>query len=155
MGKALGPRCHTYPEIGMQIARSGDVMFIRLDHGEDILASLADAVREEKGTLALTTGLGMISDFEIGYFDSGSYITKAFTEAHELLSMQGSVATEGDPRLHIHVTVADKSHSAFGGHLLRGKVWMSNEIVALRIEGLSSSRDVDPVKKVGILQLRT
>lgn len=139
----------------MQIAKSGNVVFIRLDHGEDILASLADAVREEKNTLALTTGLGMISDFEIGYFDNGNYLRKAFTEAHELLSMQGSVATEGDPRLHIHVTVADKSHSAFGGHLLRGKVWMSNEIVALRVEGLSSSRELDPVKKVGVLQLRT
>lgn len=130
-------------------------MFIRLDHGEDILASLSDAVHEEKSTLALTTGLGMISDFEIGYFDNGEYLRKAFAEAHELLSMQGSVATEGDPRLHIHVTVADKTHSAFGGHLLRGKVWMSNEIVALRVEGLSSSRELDTVKKVGVLQLRT
>lgn len=130
-------------------------MFIRLDHGEDILASLSDAVHEEKSTLALTTGLGMISDFEIGYFDNGKYLRKVFAEAHELLSMQGSVATEGDPRLHIHVTVADKTHSAFGGHLLRGKVWMSNEIVALRVEGLSSSRELDTVKKVGVLQLRT
>ena len=139
----------------MQIARDDKAMFIRLDHGEDILASLSEAAREEESTLVLTTGLGMISDFEIGYFDNGTYVKKAIEEAHELLSMQGSVATEGDPRLHIHVTVADKSHSAFGGHLLRGKVWMSNEIVALRIEGLSSSREFDPVKKVGVLQLRT
>ena len=139
----------------MQIARSEKTIFIRLDHGEDILASLSEAVREEGSTLVLTTGLGMISDFEIGYFDNGTYIRKAFEEAHELLSMQGSVATEGDPRLHVHVTVADKSHAAFGGHLLRGKVWMSNEIVALRVEGLKSSRQMDPVKKVGILLLRT
>ncbi|UCE92073.1 MAG: DUF296 domain-containing protein [Methanobacteriota archaeon] len=139
----------------MQIARKGDTIFIRLDHGEDVLESLSEAIREERSTLVLTAGLGMISEFEIGYFDNGNYVKKSFEEAHELLSMQGSVATEGDPRLHIHVTVADRSHSAFGGHLVRGRVWMSNEIAALRIEGLSSSRQMDPVKKVGILQLKT
>ena len=138
----------------MQIARKENAIMIRLDHGEDILGSISVAVRQERSTLVLTTGLGMISDFEIGYFDNGSYIKKSFEEAHELLSMQGSVATDGEPRLHIHVTVANKSHSAFGGHLLRGKVWMSNEIVAVRLDGLESSRQMDPAKKVGILQLK-
>lgn len=138
----------------MQIARKDNTIMIRLDHGEDILESISEAVREERSTIALVAGLGMISDFEIGYFDNGSYVKQAFVEAHELLSMQGSVATEGEPRLHIHISVANRSHSAFGGHLLRGKVWMSNEIVALRIDGLASSRQMDSVKKVGVLQLR-
>ncbi|MDH3364545.1 MAG: DUF296 domain-containing protein [Thermoplasmata archaeon] len=139
----------------MQTARKGNVTILRLEHGEDILESVLLGAGNEGSTTVLTAGLGMISDFELGYFDSGKYITKSFTEAHELLSMQGSVAVDGDPRLHVHVTVADKSHAAYGGHLLRGKVWMSNEICLLRIEGLGSSRQFDPVKKVGVLQLET
>ena len=138
----------------MQTARKGNAIMIRLDHGEDILESISEVVRQERSTLVFTTGLGMISDFEIGYFDNGSYIKKSFDEACELLSMQGTVATDGEPRVHIHVTVADKSHSAFGGHLLGGKVWMSNEIAVIRVEGLESSRQMDPAKKVGILQLK-
>lgn len=139
----------------MQVARRGNALVLRLNHGEDVLESIAECVEEDKSTIILTTGLGMISEFELGYFDNGEYVTKAFKEAHELLSMQGSVASDGDPRLHIHVAVADRSHNAFGGHLLRGKVWMSNEICLLRIDGLESRRQVDPEKKVGILQLRT
>lgn len=137
----------------METARSGDAVLLRLDHGEDMLRSVADTVSEERSTMMIVAGLGMLSEFELGYFDSGKYITKAFEEAHELLSMQGSVSTAGEPRIHIHVTVADKSHAASGGHLLAGKVWMSNEILLKRVDGVSSERTHDPDKNVGVLHL--
>ncbi len=137
----------------MESFSNGDKAFLRLDHGEDVLASIAALAESERSTMVIVAGLGMISEFELGYFDRGTYIKKYFEEAHELLSLQGSVSTEGEPRIHVHVTVADKSHAAFGGHLLRGKAWMSNEIALLRLEGLRSARVVDPEKKVGILHL--
>ena len=141
--------------IEMQVATRGNTTVLRLDHGEDVLESISKGVGDTDSTMMLTAGLGMISDFEIGYFDNGQYIRKSFVEAHELLSMQGSVAVDGDPRLHIHVAVANKSHAAFGGHLLRGKVWMSNEICLIRVDGVGSSRQFDEVKRVGVLQLKT
>jgi hypothetical protein len=95
----------------------------------------------------------MIHDFEIGYFDNGNYIKRKFMEPHELLSMQGSVAVDGEPRVHVHLTVADKDHNAFGGHLLSGQAWMSNEICLLRMEGHRSSRVYDPDRKVGVLHI--
>ncbi|UCE81355.1 MAG: DUF296 domain-containing protein [Methanobacteriota archaeon] len=139
----------------MQVAIKGKTTILRLDHGEDIIESIIKGAGTDGSTKMLIAGLGMISDFEIGYFDNGEYITKSFIEAHELLSMQGSIAASGDPRLHVHVSVADKSHAAYGGHLLRGKVWMSNEICLIAINGLDSSRQFDPDKKVGVLQLGT
>ena len=138
----------------MQVASRGAMTILRLDHGEDILESLLRGAGEDGSTKMVTAGLGMISEFEIGYFEDGKYITKSFSEAHEILSMQGSVATSGESRLHVHISVADRSHAAFGGHLLRGKVWMSNEICLLTAEGLESGRHFDPVKKVGVLQLK-
>lgn len=137
----------------MEIARKGDILMLRLDHGEDILASVLKGVEGEGSTLLITTGLGMIHDFELGYFDNGNYIKARFKEPFELLSMQGSVASEGEPRIHIHVTVADKEHKAFGGHLMRGKAWMSNEIGMIRISGHSSKREFNPEKKVGMLHI--
>ncbi len=145
-------RGNAQPGIVVQVARKGNLVVLRLDHGEDVIETLLQCAGDDGSTRIVTAGIGMISDFELGYFDNGKYITKAFTEAHELLSMQGSVASEGDPRLHVHVAVADKSHTAFGGHLLRGKVWMSNEICLLTLQGLGSARKLDPVKKVGIIQ---
>jgi len=135
----------------MEVSQKGSVMLLKLNHDEDILASIDEAVKEEKYTLLITTGLGMIHDFELGYFDEGKYLTKSIKSPHELLSLQGTVASEGSPRLHVHATVADTKHWAFGGHLMRGKVWMSNEIGLVRLEGSISKRAVDPEKKVGML----
>lgn len=137
----------------MQIARSGIVLMLRLDHGEDILASISSAVKDEESTMLVVIGLGMIHDFELGYFDCGMYLKKKFKEAHELLAMQGSVASKGDPRTHIHVAVADAEHRSFGGHLISGKAWMSNEIGLVRLEGHRSEREFDTEKKVGVLQV--
>jgi predicted DNA-binding protein with PD1-like motif len=137
----------------MQIARAGSVLMLRLDHGEDILASIGSAVKDEKSTMLVVTGLGMLSDFELGFFDRGSYIRREYPDPHELLSLQGSIAAEGEPRIHIHATVADTEHRAFGGHLMRGKAWMSNEIGLLRLEGHRSSRIFDNDKRVGVLRI--
>jgi hypothetical protein len=137
----------------MERASAGNVLMLRLDHDEDILESMSKAVALEKSTLMLVLGIGMIHDFEIGYFDRGRYIRKKFQEPHELLSMQGSVSVEGEPRVHVHLTVADRDHKAFGGHLMAGRAWMSNEIGFLRLEGHRSARILDPEKKVGVLRI--
>lgn len=137
----------------MEIARTQDYIFMRLSHGEDIIKSLEEVVAEEKSTLLFVTGIGMITDFELGYFDRGQYIRRTFKEPHELTMLQGSVASEGEPRMHIHATVADKEHRAFGGHLLKGWVWMSNEIGLLRLKGVDSKRWLDKEKGVAILHV--
>jgi predicted DNA-binding protein with PD1-like motif len=137
----------------METARKGESIVLRLDHGEDVLQSIAEATEAESSTMSISAGLGMMSEFELGYFDEGTYVTRFFEEAHELLSMQGSVASEGSPRIHVHVAVADRSHKAYGGHLLRGKVWMSNEIFMTRVKGLHSVRELDPERRVGVLHL--
>ena len=137
----------------MEIARTEDHIMLRLSHGENILSSLEEVVSQEKSTLMVYAGLGMITDFELGYFHEGQYIAREYKHPHELVSMQGSIASEGEPRMHLHVVVADKEHNAFGGHLLKGWVWMSNEIGILRLKGIMSKRWRDPEKKVAILHI--
>src|SRR4030067_1350460 len=88
----------------MEVAKRDMFVMMRLDHGDDILSSVAEVVKRESSTLLVVTGLGMISDFELGYFDRGNYIKRAFDEPHELLALQGSVANEGGPRIHTHAT---------------------------------------------------
>lgn len=127
---------------------------IRLDHGDDILGSIMQSMKEERSTMVVVAGMGMISEFELGFFDNGTYLKKSYPEPHELLAMQGTISTEGDPRIHIHATVANKEHEAFGGHLMRGRTWLSNEIGLVRLERLISVRSMDPDKKVGILHLK-
>ena len=137
----------------MEIAHTQEHIMLRLSHGENIIKTLEEVIAEEKGTLLIVTGIGMITDFELGYFENGQYIKMAYKEPHELVMLQGSVASEGEPRMHIHAIVADKEHHAFGGHLLKGWVWMSNEIGLLKLKGVSSKRWMDKEKRVAILHV--
>lgn len=139
--------------VHMEIAKTDSYLMLKLEHGEDVIGSVEEAVKGERSTLLLVVGLGMISGFELGYFDRGTYLRKSFSEPHELLALQGSVAVEGDPRIHIHATVADTEHRAFGGHLMKGKAWMSNEIGMVRLQGVTSRRVFDSGKKVGVLHI--
>lgn len=138
----------------MQQSRSGQVHILRLDDGEDIIESILKSARDSRSTMLICAGLGMITDFEIGYFDKGEYISKSYPEPHELLSIQGVISGYGEHRVHIHVSVADREHRMFGGHLLRGKVWMANEIGILRLDGVRSTREMNPEMKVAILNLQ-
>jgi len=138
----------------MQQSKSGQVHILRLDDGEDILESILKWVGDLRSTMVICTGLGMITDFELGYFHQGEYVSKSYSEPHEILSIQGVVSGYGDHRVHIHVAVADREHRMFGGHLLRGKVWMSNEIGMLRMDGVRSTRAINPEKGVAILNLQ-
>lgn len=135
----------------MEIARSGSFVTVRLDHGENVLESIGKLVKDEKCTMMVTSGLGMMVDFQLGFFDRGSYLKNTYAQPHELLSLQGSISSEGENRIHVHAAVANMKHEAFGGHLLGGKVWMSNEISLLRFEGVRSERTMDPERKVGVL----
>lgn len=126
-----------------------------MNHGENILESIEEIVADEKSTLLIVAGIGMITDFELGYFDreKREYIRKSFNEPHELTMLQGSVASEGSPRMHIHAVVADRDHHTSGGHLLKGWVWISNEIGLLRVKGVSSKRWMDKEKGVAVLHV--
>jgi hypothetical protein len=138
----------------MQQSRSGQIHILRLDDGEDIIESILKSARDSRSTMLICTGLGMINDFELGYFEKGEYISRAYPEPHELLSIQGVISGYGEHRVHVHVSVADREHRAFGGHLMRGKAWMSNEIGILRLDGVRSTREFDAVKKVAVLNLQ-
>jgi predicted DNA-binding protein with PD1-like motif len=138
----------------MQQSRSGQIHVLRLDDGEDIIESILKSARDSRTTMLVCTGLGMITDFELGFFDKGEYVRKTYSEPHELLSVQGVVSGYGEHRVHVHVAVADREHRMFGGHLLSGKAWISNEIGILRLDGVRSTRELDPEKNVAILNLQ-
>ena len=53
----------------MQFRRFGHKYFVRMDKGEEIMATLEKFCRDEKITLAEVKALGAVSEFEVGLFD--------------------------------------------------------------------------------------
>ena len=73
--------------------RSGDDVFIRLDPGDEIHASVqAVCANEGISGAALTSGIGRVRDIDIGYLGASGIYQRVMHEGPmELLSTQGNV----------------------------------------------------------------
>ena len=115
----------------MEHTRSGSDIFLRLDPGEELHASIqAVCATEGIGSAVVTSGIGRVRDVDIGYLgDDGIYDRIVLEAPTELLSMQGNVAIlEGDPFTHIHIVLSDDEHDVHGGHLFAATVHVTAEI---------------------------
>jgi predicted DNA-binding protein with PD1-like motif len=129
----------------LETARSGNLLLVRLVHGDDLLAGLKSALAEEGVTSGvLLGGVGMLSDAELGYYaGDGRYETFEVGEEVELCALSGNVSTfEGEYVIHMHVTAGRRDGSAVAGHLVSAKVHMTNEL-AVMVSGARMIRKVD------------
>ncbi len=138
----------------MQSAAEGNVLMLKLSDGEDVFAGLEQACRDhgiESG--AIHWGIGMLQDFELGFFAPTGYERKTYRNRHELIAFHGSIATRSEPKFHIHVAVAGPDHAVLGGHLFRGTACIVNEICLERFDTIRMSRRLNPKTTLNELQL--
>lgn len=138
----------------MQSAVEGNVVMVKLSDGEDVFESLEQVCRErgvESG--AVHWGIGMLQDFEIGFFAPAGYEKMAFRDRHELVAFHGSIAMRSDPKFHVHVAVAGAGHGVVGGHLFRGKACVVNEICLEKFTTIRLSRRLNPRTTLNELQV--
>ena len=120
------------PQTNMEWVRSGDDIFVRLDIGEEIHASL-QALAEEANidAAAITSGIGRTREHVYGFMDeSKKYRRFDFPAASELVSLQGNLARleDGTPFTHIHATFSADDYKVHGGHLFTATVHIVAEI---------------------------
>jgi predicted DNA-binding protein with PD1-like motif len=137
----------------MQSAIERNHVIIKLDNGEDLFEALARVIDKhgiESGLIL--SGIGMLRDLKIGFYNGTEYNKERFADPKELLSMHGSVASGQENRIHIHVGLANNEHKVFGGHLFSAKVCMLNEIVLLKLDEITLKRELN--EKSGLLELK-
>ena len=115
----------------MDYARYGSKLLIRLDPGEDVVATLADVCKKENVRLGVVTGIGAVGKATVGLFkpDSKEYFSTTMEKPFEITNLSGNVSEmNGELYLHLHITLADIDHNAFGGHLNEAIVSATAEI---------------------------
>ncbi len=122
----------------MQYREENGLVIARLFPGEDLFKAAAQILRELKiGTAVVLSGIGMLKDFELSYFiGKGNYGTEKFGKAHELCALSGLVCKKGedDYSFHLHAVLADENKKAIAGHLPKGTVEVTCELVLLKTE---------------------
>jgi len=59
--------------------------------------------------------------------------------------MQGNIGRDEDNEIvvHLHLSLADKSNSVIGGHLIKGEVQYTNEIVVIKLDQVKLKRKLE------------
>jgi predicted DNA-binding protein with PD1-like motif len=131
-----------------QLARDDLFAAIRLDEGEDFYPELKRLLVEAQITTAvLISATGMLKDAELGWFDGEKYEIRPCHEPQEILALTGTVNLKDDGNIfiHVHGSLGDREHRAFGGHLIRGRVCQTCELVFALPSGISfHRRRLDP-----------
>lgn len=114
----------------MQSQRTRYGYVLRIDAGEEIVASLA-AFAEGVGLRAgMISALGAVGETELGFFarGTGEYVRRTFTGEHEIGALTGNFSElDGRPFPHCHILIAGQDFVAHAGHLFRGVVTVTCE----------------------------
>jgi len=142
----------------MDIFPSGritEVIALRLDQGEDVLASIeAAAKKHDIHTGVVLSGIGTLDRARLHHITRTGYPSVDEFVEHEgpieLLSVQGLIA-DYVPHLHTCISIKEQTYM---GHLEPGcRVLYLAEIAIGRLEGVRLRRVTNP--KTGINQLRS
>ena len=132
---------------------AGGRYVLRLDPGEEVVASLAAFALQTKVTGAWFSGLGSLDRAVVGFLDpkEGVYLKRTFDERMEIGALTGNIGMNGkEPFVHAHAVLSPRELLAYTGHLHEGRAGVVVEILVTLLEG-GLRRVVDPVTGFGRL----
>lgn len=131
-----------------------EIILVRLDKGDELVASILAVAQKEGLTLASVSGIGATDDFEVGVFDleRADYRHYRFGGNHEIVALAGNITTkDGAPYIHLHISCAGEDGRIVGGHLFEANISLTAEIVLhIGTGGVDRRRD----EALGINKIR-
>ena len=104
------------------------------DAGDEVMAGLKQFAAEQKLQAAHLTGIGAFASVTVAWFDleTKAYQPIQISEQIEVISLIGDVAeSQGKPSIHAHICVAKRDGTAHGGHLQKGIVRPTLELIVI------------------------
>lgn len=134
----------------MDYRKYSEKYYIRLDKGDEIIASLLEVCEKENIRTAQIQGIGGCDNVVVGVFepDKKEYAREEVTAMLEMISLDGNITMyEGKPYLHAHASFAyrgkDGRHAVLAGHLLRAVIGLTGEIVLTPADGNISRKHIE------------
>ena len=105
---------------------------LRLDPGEEIVASLTRLVEQEQVQLGSVTAIGAANDVTIGIFSTQEkqYHARRYQGDYEISALVGNVTRkEEEPYLHLHITIGNPvTGEVHAGHLTSATISATLEL---------------------------
>ena len=144
----------------MNYRKFNETYYIRMDRGEEVIASILSVCEKEGIASATYNGIGGCSSAEIQTFnpEKGEFSTEKMEGMLELVSLMGNIISddEGTHFHHTHALFAYKEgdeHHTIGGHLKATTVLYTAEIELRQVIGGTSGREFNPETGTGFWKL--
>lgn len=121
----------------MKFRKIESTYVMRLEKEERLIEKLLEFCEEEEIRAGYFTGLGALSELELGHFNLATreYSSKTFSGQYEIVSLHGNVSILDDKSyIHAHIVVGDSEFRSWGGHLKEATVGATCEIYLTKLE---------------------
>ncbi|WP_297512583.1 PPC domain-containing DNA-binding protein [Thermococcus sp.] len=108
--------------------KQGRIFLLRVPEGEELLDFVNRFAKEKGIKTAIVKGIGSLRNPVVGYYSEEikDYKRIELFGTFELLTLLGNVSIkDGRPFAHLHVILGNASGDVFGGHLMRGEVFVA------------------------------
>lgn len=122
----------------MIFKKFGSRFILRIDRGEEVVATLKKFCADQNIALGSVTAIGAANRATIGLFNTKTkrYQSTELTGDFEITGLTGNVSTmNGEVYLHLHATLSDADYHTFGGHLNAAVVSGTCELIIEVIDG--------------------
>lgn len=140
----------------MEYRKFDKTYYIRADKGDEVVDCVLEVCRKENIGSAIYSGIGGCSSAEIQTFipETGAFDTRKISGMLELVSLNGSITTNGDGELfhHTHAAfayVCDGEHRMAAGHIRSIVVRYTAEIELRPVVNGMIKRKKDPETGTG------
>ncbi len=126
--------------------RSKKIIMGKLNHGCDLLEELTEICKTHHVRLGRVQAIGAVQKACIGFFNQQTqkYQFTILDRSLEILTLLGNISLkDGEPFVHAHITLADETEKAYGGHLAPGTIVFACEFILEAFKGDSFHRSYD------------
>jgi len=122
---------------------------LRAEIGEEIQETLRQFAQAVKLKAAFYQGIGALTQVELAFFctDLKTYDRRFFNDEYELITLTGNLSSQdGVPVAHSHAAIGTRNFETYSGHLVRGVVCVTAEILVTPLD-IPLTRKEDPILK--------
>src|SRR5690349_10413929 len=126
-----------------------------LESGEEAMEQLLAFAKSLNLSASQFSAIGAFSDTTVGFFDFSikDYKKNRFNQQMEVVSLVGDVTIyKNEYKVHGHVVLANEKGNAFGGHLVKGIVHPTLEII-LNESPLYLKREMDEKSGIPLIKI--
>lgn len=116
----------------------GNSFIVSIKNHTEITQALAAFVKDQGIKAGSVKGIGAVKEVTLRFFDPATkeYINKTFNEQMEVSNIVGNISRkDGEPYLHLHITLGRSDFSTLSGHLLTGIIHGAGEIIVEKFDG--------------------